>query len=141
MKKAPLLIGFAVGTILTTFFLIFFPLRFGYGGYYLNGKIWLIPAKYDTYEEYRFASDHEYGHYVYETKFEKGDLKLWKATVDACKLQGLQWEGNNAQFYRSMGVKYEEEFADSYAQNRQDLREGSGHSLCSLKVAFLNKFT
>lgn len=103
--------------------------RFSAIGSYARGRITLFADRTHTYGEYRFGSDHEFGHYLYDKFLGKNDILLWKGIVDKCG-----FEGTNAGKHRSRGLKYEEEFADSFG------RWKSGLSLCRDKVVFLDRY-
>lgn len=122
-----------VGIVCIAFFGLFLALssgiRFGYNGYYQNGKVTLWASKFESYADYRLSSDHEWGHHVYQTMLAKEDLKAWKKIVNTCG-----YEGGNAKLYRSSTVKYEEEFADSYAMMK------SAKPVCESKSEILRKF-
>jgi hypothetical protein len=108
-----------------------------FAGYFRYGSITLWPAKAHAsilpagspYVKSRWFFDHEYGHWIYNYAFIKGDLLKWKLAVDKCG-----WQGFNYKEVTAKGLKYQEEFSDNVAQYNY------GDLLCSEKIEIIQRY-
>jgi len=100
-------------------------------GYYRSGFIGIKAWKTNNYLEYKMISDHEYGHHLYNNYLSREERDYWAEIVAQ---PGCGFESEYARSYRSMGLRLEEEFADSVSAYLND------QSICSYKQWFLARW-
>ena len=99
-------------------------------GYYGRGLMTLRAFKITTHNDMIFVANHEWAHYIMDTKFEKGDILLWKKATDICGINS-----SYALTYKTKTVRVQEEWADSYA-----LYFVKNVTLCPQKLAIIEKY-
>lgn len=102
----------------------------GFKSYFLEGTASLKAYKMVDYDDYKYWSDHEWGHYLFEYKLKVSDFRTWIKIVNNCT-----FESSYAKTYKSRGLRLEEEFADSFASVMNN------KMICPLKVDFVRRFS
>jgi hypothetical protein len=102
----------------------------GFKSYFRGGTSTIHAFKMADYSDYKYWSDHEWGHYLFEYKLRSSDFKSWIKIVNNCT-----FESSYALTYHSRGLRLEEEFAESFASVMNN------KTICQDKIDFVRRFS